>query len=298
MKIAVVVLTFNESLHIRRCLESVKAFATEVLVVDSHSTDDTRSIATELGARVVSNPWINHSLQFNFGLSLLANDVDWVFRLDADEFVTDELASTLRMRLGQVEVQVDGIYVWRELVFLGKKIQHGGLFPLKVLRIFRPSRGSCENRWMDEHIVVEGDTTAFDARIVDHNLQSLTWWTHKHNDYASREAIELLNVENQVLARSNSAKRIAANGEGLKRFLKERVYSKMPGGIRALLYFIYRYFLRLGFLDGRAGAVFCVLQAFWYRYLVDAKVAEIKRLVHEEQLDFPAAIRRETGIQI
>ena len=298
MKIAVVVLTFNESLHIRRCLESVKAFATEVLVVDSHSTDDTRSIATELGARVVSNPWINYSTQFNFGLSLLTNNVDWVFRLDADEFVTAELASTLRMRLGQVEVQIDGIYVWRELVFLGKNIQHGGLFPLKVLRIFRPSRGSCENRWMDEHIVVQGGTIAFDGSIVDHNLQSLTWWTRKHNDYASREAIDLLNLEYRFLSQPTNPQDSVKGGEWVKRFLKEYLYARLPGGLRAFLYFIYRYVFRFGFLDGKAGTVFCVLQAFWYRYLVDSKVAEIKRLMAAEKLDARAAIKRETGIQL
>jgi len=298
VKIAVVVLTFNESLHIRRCLESVKAFATEVLVVDSHSTDDTRSIATELGARVVSNPWINYSTQFNFGLSLLTNDVDWVFRLDADEFVTAELASTLRMRLGQVEVQVDGIYIWRELVFLGKNIQHGGLFPLKVLRVFRPSRGYCENRWMDEHIVVQGGTMAFDESIVDHNLQSLTWWTRKHNDYASREAIDLLNLEYRFLSQPANPQDSVKGGEWVKRFMKEYLYARLPGGLRAFLYFIYRYVFRFGFLDGKAGTVFCVLQAFWYRYLVDSKVAEIKRLMAAEKLDARAAIKRETGIQL
>jgi len=298
MKITVIVLTFNEALHLHRCLESVALFATEVLVVDSHSTDDTCRIATELGAKVVSNPWTNHSSQFNFGLSLLANDVDWVFRLDADEFVSAELASTLRTRLGQVEVEVDGIYVWRELMFLGRKIQHGGLFPLKVLRIFRPTRGRCENRWMDEHIVVQGGTTAFDESIVDHNLQSLTWWTRKHNDYASREAIDLLNLEYGFIDGSSAHDDSVKGGEGTKRFLKEKIYSRLPGGLRAFFYFIYRYIFRLGFLDGRAGTVFCVLQAFWYRYLIDAKLAEIKRLMLVEKVDVRSAIHRETGIRL
>lgn len=298
MKITVIVLTFNESLHIRRCLESVAPFATEVLVVDSCSTDETRDIAKAMGASVVSNPWTNYATQFNFGLNLISSDVDWVFRLDADEFVSAELASTLRTRLGQVEVEVDGIYVWRELVFLGKNIQHGGLFPLKVLRIFRPSRGSCENRWMDEHIVVQGGTMAFDGSIVDHNLQSLTWWTRKHNDYASREAIDLLNLEYGFIEGSSAHVDSVKGGERTKRFLKEKIYSRLPSGLRAFFYFIYRYIFRLGFLDGKAGTVFCVLQAFWYRYLVDAKVAEIKRLMVAEKVDVRSAIQRETGIRL
>jgi len=298
VKITVIVLTFNESLHLKRCLESVKPFATEMLVVDSHSTDDTCRIATELGARVASNPWINYSTQFNFGLSLLVSDVDWVFRLDADEYVTPQLATKLAALLGEVSRDVDGIYVWRELVFLGKKIQHGGLFPLKVLRIFRPSLGHCENRWMDEHIVVQGGTTAFDGSIVDHNLQSLTWWTRKHNDYASREAIDLLNLEYGLIEVSSAHGDSVKGGERTKRFLKEKIYSRLPGGLRAFFYFIYRYIFRLGFLDGRAGTVFCVLQSFWYRYLVDAKVAEIKRLMVTEKIDVRSAIQRETGIRL
>jgi hypothetical protein len=224
--------------------------------------------------------------------------VDWVFRLDADEFVSAELASTLRTRLGQVEVDVDGIYVWRELVFLGKNIQHGGLFPLKVLRIFRPTRGRCENRWMDEHIVVQGGTIAFDGSIVDHNLQSLTWWTRKHNDYASREAIDLLNLEYGLIEVSRTQVGSVTGGEGTKRFLKEKIYSRLPGGLRAFFFFIYRYIFRLGFLDGRAGTVFYVLQAFWYRFLVDSKVAEIKRLMIAEKIDVRSAIQRETGIRL
>jgi glycosyltransferase involved in cell wall biosynthesis len=298
VKIAVIVLTFNESLHIRRCLESVAPFATEMLVVDSHSTDDTREIATTKGAKVISNPWTNHATQFNFGLGLVARDVDWVFRLDADEYVTPQLATTLAALLGEVSRDVDGIYIWRELVFLGRKIQHGGLFPLKVLRIFRPSRGSCENRWMDEHIVVQGGTTAFDESIVDHNLQSLTWWTRKHNDYASREAIDLLNLEYGFIEGSSAHVDSVKGGERTKRFLKEKIYSRLPSGLRAFFYFIYRYIFRLGFLDGKAGTVFCVLQAFWYRYLVDAKVAEIKRLMVAEKVDVRSAIQRETGIRL
>lgn len=298
MKIAVIVLTFNESLHIRRCLESVAPFVTEVLVVDSHSTDDTREIAAAMGASVVSNPWTNYATQFNFGLGLVARDVDWVFRLDADEVVTPKLATKLTKLLSAVSQEIDGIYVWRELVFLGRNIQHGGLFPLKVLRIFRPSRGYCENRWMDEHIVVQRGTTAFDECIVDHNLQSLTWWTRKHNDYASREAIDLLNLEYGFIEGGGARLDSVKGGEGTKRFLKEKIYSRLPGGLRALFYFIYRYIFRLGFLDGKAGTVFCVLQAFWYRYLVDAKVAEIKRLMLAEKVDVRSAIQRETGIRL
>lgn len=298
MKIVAVVLTLNEAQHLARCLGSVEGVVQGMLVVDSFSTDPTVSIAEEFGARVVQHPFLTQAVQFNWALTQLDPDTDWVLRLDADEYLTPELAAEIRDRLSAVSSAVDGIFCSRRMTFQGRMIRHGGVFPVRVLRLFRYGRGQCENRWMDEHIKVSGQTMEFKGELIDDNLNSLTWWTDKHNKYASREAVDLLNLEYRFMARDSVASLKAGSQAGFKRWLKEEVYARLPGGFRALAYFLYRYVFRLGFLDGQAGTSFHFLQCFWYRYLVDAKVMEVKRFVEQNGGDVLDAIDRILGIKV
>ena len=169
------------------------------------------------------------------------------------------------------------------------------MFPVQVPQVFRYGRGECENRWMDEHIKVTGPTLAVTGELIDDNLQQLTWWTDKHNHYASREAVDLLNLEYGFMPHDSVA---SHSGEqaGLKRWVKEVLYAWLPGGFRAFAYFFYRNVLRLGFLDGPAGTAFHFLQGFWYRYRVDAKVAKVKRCMRTEGV--VEAIERVLGIRV
>ena len=169
--------------------------ADQVLVADCFSTDETLAIAQAHGARVVQRAWVSHATQFNWALTQLERDTDWVLRLDADEYLTPELAAEIRARLPGLAPEVDGVYCGRRMTFQGRLIRFGGVFPIRVLRHFRYGRGQCENRWMDEHIKVPGPTANLRGEIIDDNLNSLTWWTEKHNRYASREAVDLLNLE-------------------------------------------------------------------------------------------------------
>lgn len=184
------------------------------------------------------------------------------------------------------------------MTFQGRLIMHGGVFPIRVLRLFRYGCGECENRWMDEHIKVSGSTLDLKGEIIDDNLNSLTWWTEKHNKYASREAVDLLNLDHGFMPHDSVAQFRGGSEAGFKRWLKERVYARMPGGFRAFVYFFYRYVLRLGFLDGREGTAFHFLQGFWYRYLVDAKVEEVRRYMRERKVDAPQAILQVLGIDV
>ncbi|MER8710059.1 glycosyltransferase family 2 protein [Mesorhizobium sp. M1088] len=276
MSLAVIILTFNEEQHIERALDSVKDFAGSVLVVDCGSSDNTVNLAKACGAEVKSNPWINYATQFNWALTHVPSGTTWVLRLDADEVVTSELACEIKARLSSLGSQSVGIFVSRRMKFLGRPIRYGGLFPIRVLRLFRLGYGHCENRWMDEHIIVTGKTVAFNGEIIDDNLNSLTWWTQKHNSYASREVIDLLNLEYGFTSQETVAELKSGQQAAVKRWLKERVYVYLPRGFRACVYFLYRYVLRCGFLDGREGAIFHLLQGFWYRFLVDAKLYEVK----------------------
>ncbi|MFN3682010.1 MAG: glycosyltransferase family 2 protein [Nitrospira sp.] len=298
MKLAAIILTFNEEKHLRRCIESLQGLPSQVLVVDCYSTDSTVEVARGLGARVVQHPWTNYAQQFNWALTQLSPDTEWVLRIDADEVLTPSLVREIKDRLPSIDPQVDGIYVGRYVTFQGKLLRYGGLFPVKLLRLFRYGHGQCENRWMDEHIKVKGRVVEFRGEMIDDNLNSLTWWTDKHNRYASREAVDLLNLEYGFIPRDSVASLIGGQQAGVKRWLKEVVYARLPVGWRAFAYFFYRYVLRLGFLDGQAGAAFHVLQGFWYRYLVDAKVAEVKRYMREQQVDVRVAIERVLDITV
>lgn len=298
MKLVAIILTLNEAQHLPRCIASLKGVVDEVVVADCFSTDTTLRIAQEYGAKVIQREWVSHAIQFNWALTQLDEDTDWVLRIDADEYLTPELAAEIRQRLPGVGSEIDGIYCDRRMTFQGKLIRYGGVFPVRVLRLFRYGRGECENRWMDEHIKVAGPTADFKGELIDDNLNSLTWWTEKHNRYASREAVDLLNLEYGFMPHDSVAQLRGGSQAGVKRWLKEVVYARLPGGFRAFAYFFYRYVIRLGFLDGQAGTAFHFLQGFWYRYLVDAKVAEVKRYMREKKVDIVTAIDDVLQIQV
>ena len=298
MHLTVVILTRDEERHIERCLASVRPFASHVLVVDSGSTDRTVELARAAGAEVLSNPWVNYATQMNWGIDRVSPDADRVMRLDADEIVAPDLARQIAEDLPTMAPEVDGVYVSRRMTFMRRPMRWGGVFPVRVLRLFRNGRGHCENRWMDEHIVVSGATESFDGEILDDNHNSLTWWTQKHNAYASREVIDLLNLEYGFMPHETVADLRGGQQAGVKRWLKENLYARMPGGARAFVYFFYRYVIRLGFLDGREGAAFHVLQGLWYRYLVDAKMHEVRQYMRRENVDAPTAIHRVLGINL
>lgn len=298
MKLVVVILTFNEAIHLARCIASVKEIADEIVVADCFSTDATIEIARDLGARVIQREWVNHATQFNWALTQLDADTDWVLRIDADEYLTSELVAEMQAHLPSIGPEIDGVYCSRRMTFMGKLIRYGGVFPVRVIRLFRYGRGQCENRWMDEHIKVAGSTVDFNGELIDDNLNSLTWWTTKHNHYASREAVDLLNLEYHFMPHDTVANLRGGKQAGVKRWLKEEVYAWLPGGFRAFAYFFYRYVIRLGFLDGQAGTAFHFLQGFWYRYLVDVKVTEVRRYMQDHAVGVAVAIERVLGIKV
>ena len=298
MNLTAIILSHNESIHLERCLQSIKDVVDTIMVVDCFSTDNTLDIARNFNAIIVQRVWTNHADQFNWALTQLESDTEWILRIDADEFLTPELAEEIECQLPAVGDEVNGVYLNRRMTFQRNLICHGGVFPVRILRLFRYGQGQCENRLMDEHIKVSGLTTAFCAEIIDDNLNSLSWWTAKHNKYSSLEAIDLLNHEFRFMQIDSIATLKGGEQASVKRWLKEKVYSRMPGGFRAFAYFFYRYFIRMGFLDGQQGRTFHVLQGFWYRYLVDAKVVEVKRYMTVNQVDAKNAIHSVLGVRL
>jgi glycosyltransferase involved in cell wall biosynthesis len=268
--LSVIVLTRDEEDNLPACLASVRALGAQVFVVDSGSTDRTVEIARAAGCQVVEHPFESHARQLNWTLDRLPIATAWAMRLDADERLTPELAHELSARLPELADDVTGLLVKRRVYFWGRWIRHGGYYPTWLLRIWRTGRARCEQRWMDEHMVVNGGRILRLAHdIIDENHKGLSFWTEKHNRYADREVKDLLALQ----ARSGSAVKLD-DQPGSRRWLKENLYSRSPLFWRAGAYWLYRYVLRLGFLDGRPGLVFHFLQGFWYRFLVDAKLFE------------------------
>lgn len=276
-----IVLVRNEALHIARALACVEALGWRAFVVDSGSTDRTAEIARGLGAEVVVHPFVNYARQFQWALDNLPISAPWIMRLDADEVLTSELIEEIRRRLPQLPAETTGINLKRRHVFLGRWIRHGGRYPLTLLRIWRRGAARIEQRWMDEHMTLErGRSVTFECDFADCNLNDLTYFTNKHNGYATREAIDVLAKryrlwrEDERVSRRSTSLQTAA-----KRSLKERVYNRLPLWVGPLGYFLFRYVFQLGFLDGREGLVYHLLQGFWYRFLVAAKVFEFDRVL-------------------
>ncbi|MBC7891436.1 MAG: glycosyltransferase family 2 protein [Sphingobacteriaceae bacterium] len=293
--LSVIILTFNEEAHIARCLESLASLTHQIFIVDSGSTDRTVEIATGMGAQVVHNPWVTYAQQFNFGIERNPFASAWVMRMDADEYLLPELAAELSQRLPTLSPDVSGVYVKRRVVFMNRWIRYGGYYPTWLLRIWRDGQGICEQTWMDEHIkLTGGNTVQFNHDLVDHNLNNLTWWTQKHNQYAIREVIDLLNIRYDFANTERVVPRLFGTQEERKRYLKVK-YASAPLFTRPLLYFLYRYVFKLGFLDGTKGFIWHFLQGLWYRFLVDAKVYEVYHRAGRDKADIVAFFRTEYG---
>lgn len=219
-------------------------------------------------------------------------------RLDADEYATPELAQEIASRLAARPAGANGVYVKRRIHFLGRWIRHGAVYPMWVLRLWRLGYGRCENRWMDEHIrLTGGESLRFAHDLVDENLNDLTWWTDKHNRYAVREAADLLNLKYRFADFDAIDTMIGGEQSRIKRWLKERVYARLPLFVRPAGYFVYRYFLRLGFLDGVPGLAWHTLQGFWYRFLVDAKLYEAERRSGGNRAAVVELVEKEWGLK-
>lgn len=310
--IAAIILTYNEAKHIERCIASIKGVCREIFVIDSGSTDGTQELAMRAGAtQVLYHKWKNYATQFNWGLENAPITAEWVWRIDADEYITSSLADAIeevvsgfRVQVSNSETQdlevVNGIYVRKRIDFLGRSLLHGGWYPQYHLKVFRRGYGACENRWMDEHITLtDGNTITIDmkgADQVDANLNDLTWWTEKHNGYASREMVDMLMIEYGMDDEANEiTPRFFGSGPERKRWLKLK-YVKSPLFVRPFLNFCLRYILKGGFLDGRQGLLWHFLQGFWYRFLVDAKIWEVKRRFGNDKEKIMEWIRKEYSI--
>lgn len=278
LDITTIILTYNEELHIRRCLENVCPFSKRVIVVDSPSTDRTVEICKEFAnVEVVVHQYPgNQAEQFNWALDNLKIETEWVLRMDADEYCTQELIKEMQEKLPSMPNDVSACVLPLGRVFQGRLLKHGIVNGIYMIRLFRQGKARYELRMMDEHLkVLDGRTVTFENKFVDASLLTISQFIEKHNGYSTKEAIQLLDAE-YGLTDWKDSDNVYADEVVAKRAQKAR-YAKMPLFWRAFAYFIYRYIFKLGFLDGKEGFCWDFFQGLWYRMLVDAKVYEVKK---------------------
>ncbi|MEI6479414.1 MAG: glycosyltransferase family 2 protein [bacterium] len=274
--VSLIILTRNEEMHLKRCVDSARNIASDIIVVDSFSSDKTESIAKECGAEFVQHQFLNQADQFNWALDNLEINGDWILRLDADEFLTEELSDEILERLENIPENISGFSIKRRVHFMGRWIRHGGYYPSWFVRLFKKGKGRYEVREVDEHVVInDGEIQNLKNDFVDSNKQNLEWWIGKQNNHSSREVSALINKSKDKELKPS----LFAGQAERRRWLKERLFMSSPKFMRSFLYFFYRYFLRLGFLDGVEGLIFHFLTAFWYRFLIDAKLFEYQKAI-------------------
>ena len=269
--IAVIILTYNEEKNLPCALESVCGWAKEVFVFDSFSTDRTVEIAKNHACVVGQHRFENFGKQRNAALDELPLTAEWIFFLDADEWLPQALKDEIAAVIAS-QPRENGFYVKRRLLWEGAWIRRG-YYPTWILRLFRRQNGRCEERAVNEHIVVDGETGRLENDFMHEDHAGLARWVEKHNGYATREAEALLpngdGGELNVSPWGTQAER--------KRWVKLRVWNRLPPLVRPMLYFGYRYVLRGGVLDGRAGFTYHFMQALWFQTLIDMRYLEMIR---------------------
>ncbi len=281
MRPTVILLSFNSQDTLGATLAKARLVSDEIFVVDSYSSDGTVALAESFGAKVVQHPFENYGAQRNWGIDNLPITGKWQLHLDADEVMDEELVAAIQALPD--EPQHAGYFVPRYVKFLGRVLRHGGLSPTWHLRLFRSGVGRCEDRKYDQHYLLTGPgadslaTGQLPGVMIDDIAMSLSEWTARHNRWADGEVAEM----DAAAAGQAEGGRLTADPKGnpaqRKRALREK-YNNLPLFVRPFLLFAYRYWFKLGFLDGTEGFIFWVLQTFWFRFLIDAKIWEKRNL--------------------
>ncbi|MCB0577030.1 MAG: glycosyltransferase family 2 protein [Saprospiraceae bacterium] len=294
LSLTVVILSFNEAKHIGRCIKNIQEVAERIILVDSYSTDDTVEIASSLGAEIYQNPFTHQAQQIQWALDNIDIQTDWVMRMDADEYILPELAKELKIKIPVLPDTISGLLIKLRVIFLDKWIKRG-FYPMILLRIWRNGAAYIQQKWMDEHTILKyGHTMMLEHDMVDHNLNHLGWWTEKHNRYSLREATERLNLEYGFLGdQYDTAYKI-----GNKKKWYKSLYMRLPLFVRPFLYFLYRYIIRLGFLEGKPGLIWHVLQGFWFQFLVDAKIYQIRHIARKTGKSVKEVLTDDFGVKL
>lgn len=265
LPLTVLILTKNEAPNIPYCLGSVVGWAAAVFVLDSGSTDRTVALAEADGATVFHRDFDNYAAQRNYAIEALPIQTEWVLFLDADEYASAALKQAIEAVLGISEA-ANGYFIPFKFIFMNRWIRHGGYYPTYILRLFRRGAVQHIDREMDEQITVLGTTGHIHEPFVHHDRKPVRFWYEKHARYTQFQVADLLKSDHEKTLRWVDA----TTQRDRKRWVKEQVWGRIPVLLRPFLYFAYRYFLLLGFLDGRAGFIYHFSHAFLYQFMIAA----------------------------
>lgn len=269
-----IILTRDEEINIRKCITSVQPLATRIVVVDSYSTDKTVEYAKSMGAEVYQHPFKHYGAQFQWAVDNCDIKTQWVFRLDADEEVSKEGVEEISTLCKEnANTDVNGFVFRLSEQFMGKHFTHGGdLGILKKLCIFKYGKAYMEDRYLGEHLVLtEGRSITLKTLSYHNDFKGTSFYINKLNWYATREAKdyfdELEKIDKQNVSELDAPTR-------MRRFLKYKVFYKLPKRLRSSLLFDYYYYIKLGFLDGKESYYSIFFRTKYYRTLVDSKIDE------------------------
>ncbi len=280
--LSVIILTYNEEVNIKKCIKSLYGWVDEIFIVDSGSTDRTPEIVKSFGAILVFHEFETHTKQWQWALNNLPIKNEWLLCLDADQRISYELRDELievfckqKKRLAKV----DGFYIKRRQIFRGKWIRYGGYYPRYLLKLFRKGKVILdEHDFMDHHFYVPSHTEKLKNDLIEENIKedNIDFWLQKHINYATLHAKEEIIRRKEQRHPQGIKPSLFGTPDQQILFLK-RIWYKLPLYIRPCLYFIYRYIIKLGFLDGKEGFIFHFLQSFWYRLIVDIKLEDLMK---------------------
>lgn len=301
LDLTTIILTYNEELHIRRALECVSPISQHVIIVDSPSTDSTIDICKEFdNVEVFVHKYPgNQAEQFNWALENIDIKTGWILRIDADEYLEPELIEELYIKLPTMRSEVSAVVIPIGREFMGRRLHHGIVNEVALTRLFRTGKVHYELRLMDEYMSIHsGETISFEHAIVDASLIGLKAFIDKHNNYSNREAVLLLDAEFNLTVNDENNVNYEYAKEVAKKRAQKAKYSRMPLFWRAFAYFVYRYIVKMGFLDGKEGFCWDFFQGLWYRMLVDAKIYEAKKVCGNDKQFMITYIKEKFGIQL
>lgn len=274
--ISIIIPTRNEEVHIERSVKSAFELTDKVFVVDSASTDKTCQIAEKLGAKVFQYKWTSASTfskKMNWAIENLPIETPWVMRLDADEYLYGDWGEKFLQKLQKLPDDVNCCSIPRNTCFLKKRLKHGDVIATSM-RILRRGKALYENVILDEHVIVDGGRIVdLPFVVVDDPQITINQWITKHNHYSLCEAINTINKD--IVLYEVDCAELANDKYSVSVRKQKNLYGRMPKYWRGFFYFCYRYFILLGFLNGKEGFLYDFLQGWWYRNLVDCKIEEI-----------------------
>jgi glycosyltransferase involved in cell wall biosynthesis len=267
--VTAMIFTLNEEMHLPGCLGSL-AWCNDVIVVDSFSHDRTEEISRSVGAHFFQHAFTGFGDQRNWALENTAPKHEWVLILDADERVPRELATELALELSNVPESVGAFRLKRRFYMWGRWLRYSSLYPSWVVRLVRKGRVRYVNRGHAETQDVVGDVRDLKSDLIDENIKGIDEWFERQNRYSRKDADYELAAEIQSL----ELRDVMSGDPLVRRKVVKRLAAMLPA--RPLIYFLYSYVWRRGFLDGKDGLVFCMMRAL-YQGMVEAKKHSLRR---------------------